>query len=477
MSDAAQEELLEVVQDPEGQLGVAEGQAEEADEDVDQEAVVEVAQADAASEAALIALFDVDSNKQWMRIAMRVTEGESAAEAWNAEVIGADLPTDEVMTAGIADALARMTRTLLTGAQYDIEPEGGQQAQRAGRVPKKFKEHDDKERTPADQLASLHRQAEIALTNSTKLSNIQQSGDKASTKAMRTIVLARTQEVALARAERELGQARSRAERQKYTLTKTNQANELLQAMCSIDVDSLDVTGDAALLPGCRDSASHPFLDGDFGDFYAAEPTGQAVLTRNIENTVRYFKRRNATYCAYCRRSINLEVGKIFTCKACLSTLYCGENCGVRHKTEHRPVCKVHEGWNMEAREAAGAVGWGVTAGYAIGGEAAPTTSVKQEVIVLDVDEALPGAQEGSKGAKGKGGKGGKGTKGAKGAKGAKGGKAGKGKKRKRATPASQSESYHSGGSWDGGWKDTRCFNCWETGHIASDCPRNHDWY
>ena len=98
MSDAAQEELLEVVQDPEGQLGVAEGQAEEADGDVDQEAVVEVAQADAASEAALIALFDVD--KQWMRIAMRVTEGESAAEAWNAEVIGADLPTDEVMAAG-----------------------------------------------------------------------------------------------------------------------------------------------------------------------------------------------------------------------------------------------------------------------------------------------------------------------------------------------------------------------------------------
>ena len=483
MSDAAQEELLEVVQDPEGQLGVAEEQAEDAAEDVDQEAMVEVAQADAASEAALIALFEID--QQWMRIAMRVTAGESAAEAWNAEVFGTDPPTDEVMATGIADAFARMARTLLTGAQYDIEPEGGQQAQqaqraqRARRVPKKFKAHDDRELTPADQKTSLHRQAEIALTNSATLSNIQQSEDDASTKAMRTIVLAQTQEVALARAERELGQARSRAERQKYTLTKTNQANELLQAMCSIDVDSLDVTGDAALLPGCRDSASHPFLDGDFGDFYAAVPTGQAVLTRNIENTVKYFKRRNATFCAYCRRSINLEVGKIFTCKACLSTLYCGENCGVRHKTEHRPVCKVHEGWNMEAREAAGAVGWGVTAGYAIGGEAAPTTSVKQEVIVLDVDEALPGAQEGGKGAKGKGGKGGKGTKGAKGAKGAKGGKAGKGKKRKRATPASQSESYHSGGSWDGGWKDTRCFNCWETGHIASDCPdrRNHDWY
>ena len=183
MSDAAQEELLEVVQDPEGQLGVAEEQAEDAAEDVDQEAVVEVAQADAASEAALIALFDVDSNKQWMRIAMRVTEGESAAEAWSGEVFGTDPPAEEVMAAGIADAFARMARTLLTGVQYDIEPEGGQQArqaqraQRARRVPKKFKTHDDRERTPADQQASLHRQAEIALTNSATLSNIQLSED------------------------------------------------------------------------------------------------------------------------------------------------------------------------------------------------------------------------------------------------------------------------------------------------------------
>ena len=465
MSDAAQEELLEVEQDPEGQPDAADEQAEEPADGVDQGVV----------EADEVAQSDGEALIDWIRIAVRITAGDTPTEAWNTEVFGPK-PTDEVIAAGIADALAGITRALLVGAR---QPEGGQQAQqrrRAG-VPKHYRPHDDRERTPANQLASLSRQAIAAHTNSEKLGNIQQSEDDASTKAMRTIVMAQTQEAALARAERELGQARSRAERQKYTLTKTNQANELLQAMCSIDVDSLDVTGDAALLPGCRDSASHPFLDGDFGDFYAAVPTGQAVLTRNIENTVKYFKRRNATFCAYCRRSINLEVGKIFTCKACLSTLYCGENCGVRHKTEHRPVCKVHEGWNMEAREAAGAVGWGVTAGYAIGGEAAPTTSVKQEVIVLDVDEALPGAQEGGKGAKGKGGKGGKGTKGAKGAKGAKGGKAGKGKKRKRATPASQSESYHSGGSWDGGWKNTRCFNCWETGHIASDCPRNHDWY
>ena len=126
MSDAAQEELVEVVQDPEGQLGVAEEQAEEAAEDVDQEAVVEVAQADAASEAWV--------DKQWLRIAMRVTAGESAAEAWSGEVFGTDPPAEEVMAAGIADAFARMARTLLTGVQYDIEPEGGQQARQAQRA-------------------------------------------------------------------------------------------------------------------------------------------------------------------------------------------------------------------------------------------------------------------------------------------------------------------------------------------------------
>ena len=470
MTDAAHTELEMTEQDPEGQLDADDEQAEEPADGVGQGIV----------EADEVAQSDGEALIDWIRIAVRITAGDTPTEAWNTEVFGPK-PTDEVIAAGIADALAGITRALLVGAR---QPEGGQQAQQRRRtgVPKHYRPHDDRERTPANQLASLSRQAIAAHTNSEKLGNIQQSEDDASTKAMRTIVLAQTQEVEFARLERELGKVRSRAERQKYTLTIKEKAMEELQAMCSIEAESLDVTGDAALMPGRRNSTSHPFLEGNFGDFYAAVLTGQAVLTRNIENTVKYFKRRNATYCANCRRSINLEVGKIFTCKVCLATLYCGANCAVRHRAEHLPVCKVHEGWNMGAQDSAGAVGWGVTAGFAIGGEAAPAAPAEQEVIELSGGEdhdAPPSAQEGGKGGKGaKGAKGGKGGKGTKGAKGSKGSKGGKGKKRKRTPSAPQSENYLSGGGWDSGWENTKCYYCEDWGHIARECPynRNPGW-
>ena len=473
--EAAEQALSNHVAQVEAGAG-QESPAEEADHD---EAPVEEVVEAVGLEGDEAALVDgATDDPRWLQMAIQVADGGTLDFAWNSNVIGLDPPSDKVMYEGVAGAVAGLTREVLMRVVQRVEePEGEPQLQQQRRrVPKKFKQHcNDQEITPASQFASLHRQAVIACEKSVKLGNVQSSGDPANVKAQRMIVMAAFLEKEFTRLDHENSQLKNRVERQKNTLSVHGKTMELLQTMCSIEAESLDVSGEAPLTPGRRNSDTHPHLDGFFGDFYGAVLSGQAVLTRNIENTVKYYKRRNATNCANCRKSINMEFGRIYTCKVCLQVLYCEPRCAERHKTEHYALCVVHEGWGLGAQDAGEAVGNGKTASFPIGGVETPAQA---PVLIEDDDEdhdALPSAQEGGKGAKGvKGGKGGKGTKGAKGSKGSKGGKS---KKRKRNPSASQRESYHSGGSWEGGWKDTRCFNCWETGHIASDCPRNHEWY
>ena len=72
---------------------------------------------------------------------------------------------------------------------------------------------------------------------------------------------------------------------------------------------------------------------------------------RHVKNTVDWYDSQDALYCAYCRKALHASKPPLMPCRECISVLYCSKACVLKHRAEHRPVCRIHPQWMEHLQE------------------------------------------------------------------------------------------------------------------------------